>query len=127
MAFISLPVVTVQPDFHQVITDVDQGLVPIDNFWVSCYKTGETSVHAKVDVELDEVDRSLVRFTPRDGDIEFARIHNVCTYKKYGRRHISLLTLDTTRYRASLSHVNRSTSHRHPSSYQDKLIVRTSA
>ena len=79
MAFISLPVVTVQPDFHQVIRDVDDGLVPVDKFWVSCYKTGETSVHDKIEVELDDVNRSLVRFTPKDGDVGFARVHNVRT------------------------------------------------
>ncbi|KAF5353356.1 hypothetical protein D9756_007802 [Leucocoprinus leucothites] len=71
MAYILLPVVTVQRDFCDVVRDVDEGVVPVDKFWVSCYKSGEASVHAKVEVELDEVDRDLVRYTSKEGDVEF--------------------------------------------------------
>ncbi|KXN87837.1 Proteasomal ATPase-associated factor 1 [Leucoagaricus sp. SymC.cos] len=76
MAYISLPVVTVQRDFCDVIRDVDEGIAPVDKFWVSCYKSGETSVHAKVEVELDEVKRDLVRFRAKDGDVEFSEMES---------------------------------------------------
>ncbi|KAF8153750.1 WD40-repeat-containing domain protein [Crassisporium funariophilum] len=64
-----LPVVTIQNTFPEVIHEVQEGLVPLDKFWVSCYKTSEPSVHAKVRAELDEVDRNLVNLTPIEGDV----------------------------------------------------------
>jgi hypothetical protein len=66
----TLPIITVQPDFVTVIDDVHSGIIPSDTFWVSCYKTSEPSIHAKVDVELDENDRDLVRLLPKDGDVK---------------------------------------------------------
>ncbi|KAF9442568.1 WD40 repeat-like protein [Macrolepiota fuliginosa MF-IS2] len=80
MAYISLPVVTVQRDFNDVVRDVDEGVVPVDTFWVSCYKSGESSVHAKVDVELDEVDRNLLRFRSKEGDVDFVKSDSVSGY-----------------------------------------------
>jgi proteasomal ATPase-associated factor 1 len=65
-----LPIATIQPDFNTVIDEVRTGVVPFDTFWVSCYKTSEPSVHAKVHVELDENDRDLVRLHPKDGDVD---------------------------------------------------------
>lgn len=64
---IILPIVTVQHDAPTVISEVDSGLIASEDIWVSCYKTGEPSVHGKVRVSLDEYDRSLVRFDARDG------------------------------------------------------------
>lgn len=64
---IVLPIATVQPDFLSVISDVREGFAPEDTFWLSCYKSGETSVHGKVYATLDDVDRSLVRLEGRDG------------------------------------------------------------
>ncbi|CCM06722.1 uncharacterized protein FIBRA_09016 [Fibroporia radiculosa] len=58
---IVLPIATIQPDFTAVVSDVREGVVSEDSFWLSCYKTGESSVHGKVYVALDETDRSLVR------------------------------------------------------------------
>ena len=70
----NLPLVTVQHDFQTVIDDVRSNVVSADKFWVSCYKTGETSVHGSVlvrksgsDVELDS-----------QIGIEFAKLENVC-------------------------------------------------
>ena len=62
-----LPICTVQPDFLSVISDINQGLVPEETFWLSCYKAGEPSVHGKVYTTLDEVNRDLVRFEGREG------------------------------------------------------------
>ena len=62
-----LPVCSVQPDFLTVISDVNQGLVPEETFWLSCYKSGEPSVHGKVYTTLDEINRNLVRFQGREG------------------------------------------------------------
>ncbi|KAH9936602.1 WD40-repeat-containing domain protein [Fomitopsis serialis] len=62
-----LPICTAQPDFLSVISDVHEGLVPEDTFWLSCYKFGEPSVHGKVYATLDEVNRDLVRLEGRNG------------------------------------------------------------
>lgn len=102
----ALPILTVQSDFADVIADVDAGLVPEDRFWLSCYKSGEPSVHAKVHVALDDVDRNLIRFTPKDGDVDFVKTRNVSLSARHSasahtrQRHILLL-------------VTRSTSHQH--------------
>ncbi|KAJ3508057.1 hypothetical protein NMY22_g16734 [Coprinellus aureogranulatus] len=66
-----VPVVTVQPTIGEVVEDVRNGMVPSDKFWVSLYKTGESSVHTKVNVELDEKNRDLVRFTCEDAGVTF--------------------------------------------------------
>lgn len=64
---IVLPISTVQPDFESIITDVEDGMVPEDSFWVSCYKTGENSVHGKVRLTLNEHDRNVVDYEGQDG------------------------------------------------------------
>lgn len=69
---IVLPIVNIQHDFTSVISDVDSGIVPTEDIWVSCYKTGEPSVHGKVRISLDEVDRSVVKMVARNG-VEFRR------------------------------------------------------
>lgn len=68
---IILPVCTIQHDFQTaVISDVLDGTLPEDKFWVSCYKHGEPSVHGKVSATLDEQNRDLVLFVACDG-VEF--------------------------------------------------------
>lgn len=67
-----LPIGTVQNDFETVISDVQEGLVPEETFWFSTYKTGEPSVHGKVHITLDEVDRNLILVEGRGG-VEFQR------------------------------------------------------
>ncbi|GJE96206.1 WD40 repeat domain-containing protein [Phanerochaete sordida] len=64
---IILPVSTVQNDFESLITDVKDGIVPEETFWVSCYKTGEESVHGKVRLALSEQDRDLVEYGGHGG------------------------------------------------------------
>jgi proteasomal ATPase-associated factor 1 len=71
---LTLPVITIDPTFPSVIQDVDSGIVPSDQFWISCYKKSQPSVHAKILVELDEVDRNLVLLKPRDGDVEIVKV-----------------------------------------------------
>lgn len=73
---LTLPVVTIQPTFPEVIQEVLDGIIPSDKFWVSCYKTSESSVHAKVHVELDEIDRNLVNLSPVEGDVEVLKAAN---------------------------------------------------
>lgn len=68
-----LPIVTVQPDFRTVISEVQSGLLPSESVWVSCYKTDCPSVHAKVNVVLDEVDRDAIVFEVREGDVKIQR------------------------------------------------------
>lgn len=72
---LSLPIVTVQPTTPSVIQDVHSGLMPSDKIWVSCYKADEPSVHAKVQVSLDEVRRDIVDLTSVEGDVEVVRGH----------------------------------------------------
>lgn len=64
---IFLPITTVQHDFEVVATDVREGTVPTEDFWISCYHQSEPSVHGKVRAELDEKDRHLVLLKGRDG------------------------------------------------------------
>lgn len=45
---VSLPYIDLQPDFASVIRDVSQSVVRSEEFWVSGYQQGKTSVHAKV-------------------------------------------------------------------------------
>jgi len=49
------------------VTDVREGTVPSEDFWISCYHQNEPSVHGKVRAELDENDRHLVLLKGRDG------------------------------------------------------------
>ena len=69
---IALPITTVQVDFQQSIDDVFSGLMPEDKFWLSCYKTGEQSVHGKVHLALNERDRNLLDYQGIDG-VEFGQ------------------------------------------------------
>lgn len=64
---IILPIITIQDDFTSVISDVREGLVPDDQFWLSCYKLNEPSVHGKIHVALDEMDRNAVVLEGTDG------------------------------------------------------------
>ena len=64
---IVLPIATVRTDFESLITDVKDGIVPEETFWVSCYKTGEDSVHGKVHLVLDERNRDLVHYEGLNG------------------------------------------------------------
>jgi len=64
---IFLPITTVQHDFEAVVTDVREGTVPFEDFWISCYHQNEPSVHGKVRAELDEEDRHLVLLKGKDG------------------------------------------------------------
>ncbi|KAJ6606014.1 WD40-repeat-containing domain protein [Mycena vulgaris] len=62
-----LPVVTIQPTFLEVIEEVRSGIVPSDTFWLSCYKPAEPSIHTKVRVTLDEVNRDVIHLEPSGG------------------------------------------------------------
>ncbi|KAL6307327.1 WD40-repeat-containing domain protein [Sparassis latifolia] len=61
---VRLAICTIQADFPDVINDVRTAAVPDGAFWLSCYKTGEPSVHANVHAALDDHDRDLVRLSP---------------------------------------------------------------
>jgi len=67
---LTLPIATIQPTFLTVLSEVESGLIPFDDFWISCYKTSSPSVHAKVHVSLDEVNRDKVNMEPKDGDVK---------------------------------------------------------
>lgn len=68
-SLVLLPIVTIQPDFTTVISEVQAGLIPSESIWVSCYRSSCPSVHAKVNVVLDEVDRDAIVMEPKEGDV----------------------------------------------------------
>ncbi|KIJ98347.1 hypothetical protein K443DRAFT_680870 [Laccaria amethystina LaAM-08-1] len=77
---LTLPVITVQHTYPDVIHEVKQGIIPSEKFWVSCYKIGEQSFHGKVYVELDEVNRDLVVLKPEEEGLE-VQAEGKCAYK----------------------------------------------
>lgn len=106
-AALSLPVVSVQNTFPHVIQEVEDGLIPYDQFWVSCYKNSEPSIHAKVKAELDHLNRSLVRLEPIEGDVDISRDGT-------GVRAISFLLVWRLHERIELCNcmqISRNTSH----------------
>ncbi|KAL1706478.1 WD40-repeat-containing domain protein [Schizophyllum commune] len=75
-----LPIVTAQPSFPDVVREVDDGIIPSEQIWVSCYRRAPpdsngtpTSVHAKIDVTLDARDRNLVLFNTVEGDVKLEK------------------------------------------------------
>ncbi|KAK0227734.1 WD40 repeat-like protein [Armillaria fumosa] len=77
---IILPIVTIQPTFSEVIADVHSGVIPSEDIWISCYKKASPSVHGKVSVVLDDIDRDLVQFRTKEGDV---RIESAGGDRKY--------------------------------------------
>ncbi|KAJ7829980.1 WD40-repeat-containing domain protein [Mycena olivaceomarginata] len=65
----TLAVTTIQPTFLEVIEEVRSGFVSSDTFWLSCYKSSEPSIHSKVRVTLDEVNRDVVHLEA-SGDLK---------------------------------------------------------
>ena len=66
MPLVHLPIVTVQHDFETVLADVKDGTVEQDKFWISCYKEGEQSVHASVQVTQSRPGQTL-SLLPNEG------------------------------------------------------------
>ncbi|KAK0441340.1 WD40 repeat-like protein [Armillaria borealis] len=77
---IILPIATIQPAFSEVIADVHSGVIPSEDIWISCYKKASPSVHGKVSVVLDEIDRDLVQFHTKERDV---RIESAGGDRKY--------------------------------------------
>jgi hypothetical protein len=69
----SLPTVIIQPTFKTVISEVDSGIIPFESFWVSCYRQKQPTVHAKIHVELDEIQRDVVNLMPKEGNVQVHR------------------------------------------------------
>ncbi|PFH45833.1 hypothetical protein AMATHDRAFT_71058 [Amanita thiersii Skay4041] len=66
-----LPIVNIQPSLPTVVYDVSEGLVPEEEVWISCYRAGHDSVHARLQAMLDQKNRSLVRLVPkRTADVQ---------------------------------------------------------
>ena len=70
---ITLPVVTIDPTYPNVVQDVFSGSIPSEKFWVSCYKASHPSVHAKIKAELHSKDRNLVVTSVIEGDLVLDR------------------------------------------------------
>ena len=62
---LSLPQVTIQHDFNSVIDDVQEGRIYGEDFWISCYSQGRTSVHGKTSVSRNADDE--VSIVPKGG------------------------------------------------------------
>ena len=86
-----LPTVNVQPDLPAVVADVLDAAIPQERIWVSCY--AHESLHAKINVVLDERNRDQINFVS-DGNLKLTRTHETvrqllslsATYSQY-RRH----------------------------------------
>ncbi|KAG6892898.1 hypothetical protein C0993_002577, partial [Termitomyces sp. T159_Od127] len=70
---ITLPVVTIDPTYPNVIRDVFSGIVPTEKFWISCYKASHPSVHAQIKAELHAKQRDLVVTSVTEGDLALDR------------------------------------------------------
>jgi hypothetical protein len=71
---ITLPQVTIQHDFQTVIAEVQEGIIPEEPFWISCYKHEHESVHGKVKVQ--RAGRGRVDLFS-EGDVVFQRGEHV--------------------------------------------------
>jgi hypothetical protein len=71
---IDLPQVTIQHDFHNVMDDVRDNITTGEDVWLSCYKAGMTSLHAKLGVKKDD---GVVDLVPRDQGLEVIKISSV--------------------------------------------------
>ena len=69
---ISLPIIDSQPDLTAVLDDVDEAGIVSEHVWVSCYAHNR-SVHAKINVVLDEHDRNKLNLVS-SGDVELSRV-----------------------------------------------------
>ncbi|KZV65401.1 WD40 repeat-like protein [Peniophora sp. CONT] len=70
-----LPQATVQDTFPDVLNEVHNGTIIAEDIWLSCYKSGEPSVHGKVGTGLHAVDRGTVELSGRDG-VQFERVQD---------------------------------------------------
>ena len=86
MSTIVLPVINIQHDFTNVIADIQDGTIQQEDFWVSCYKKGESSVHGKVNVSLGEQGAGA-QLTSRLG-VNFARGSSVSRLSRPGFAHL---------------------------------------
>ncbi|KAK0210122.1 WD40-repeat-containing domain protein [Desarmillaria ectypa] len=80
-SLVILPIATIQPTFSEVIADVHSGVIPSEDIWMSCYKKASPSVHGKVSVVLDDIDRDLVQFYTTEGDVRIEPVGRDGKYK----------------------------------------------
>lgn len=45
---IILPRIAIQDDFTSVLNDIRSAIVPLEEFWLSCYRSDRPSAHGKV-------------------------------------------------------------------------------
>lgn len=67
----ALPLVTIQPDLPDVVSDVLSGAVGAEQCWISCYKHGLPSIHAKALLTAND-DDSAVRYESLDERVHVA-------------------------------------------------------
>ncbi|KAJ6509174.1 WD40-repeat-containing domain protein [Mycena vitilis] len=109
-----LPVITIQPTFLEVIEEVRSGFVASDTFWLSGYKTSEPSIHSKVRVTLNEVNRNVVHLEASGGmEIKDVGKDNYVVSSKSGGFPETKILLPTHQYadpiRANPQHPHRIT------------------
>ncbi|KAF8625867.1 hypothetical protein AX15_005161 [Amanita polypyramis BW_CC] len=71
----ALPIVNLQPSLPTVVQDVYDGVIPHEHVWVSCYASQRPSVHAKIQVVLDERRRDQVVYVT-EGDVEVEHVRD---------------------------------------------------
>lgn len=102
-----LPTVNVQPDLPAVVSDVHDAAIPHERVWVSCY--ARESVHAKVNVVLDERNRDQINFVSDVINLKLARTHEtVCQLLSLSARTHHLIGI------LGFMHVARHLSHNSP-------------
>lgn len=77
----ALPQITVQDEFTSVLSGIRTGVVTFEDFWLSCYRTGRTSVHGKVRASLDR--RNILDLEGREG-VGFECKDEVCRKAFHG-------------------------------------------
>ncbi|KAF8623318.1 hypothetical protein AX17_007459 [Amanita inopinata Kibby_2008] len=80
MESIPLPIVTVQPTFPTVMQEVDDGVIPYEVIWISCYQSKRPSVHGKVQAILDERRRDVMNLVTKESDVEIHKLPQDRTY-----------------------------------------------
>jgi proteasomal ATPase-associated factor 1 len=89
---IDLPQVTIQHDFQTVMSDVRDNVILQEDVWLSCYKTGESSLHTKLSIAKDAGDIIMSPAEPACG-LEFEKLGSTrysATYAPLGIQNVVL-------------------------------------
>lgn len=72
-----LPISTIQHTLPNVASEIYNALIPSEHVWLSCYRQGESSVHGRVKLSLDESDREKINLEGTGG-VKLEKVDEVC-------------------------------------------------